>query len=128
MKELQSFTKCATRIFCLCLPIFQVYSKTSIMSFQMLLLWTSIGVQDQFQLAYIWHIKGAKAGRALKKIKKWRQGQTSSISPKPVHVAFLFLNCGPNPADNANCRSISGHVNGFKCCCQLRISKPHVYA
>lgn len=54
--------------------------------------------------------------------------ETSSVSCGYDHAILLFFNCGPNPAESANCRNISGQVNGFKCRCQFRMSKPHAYA
>lgn len=53
---------------------------------------------------------------------------TSLSSRRYASSTFLFFSFGPKPVDNANCRKISGHVNGFKCRCQLRISKPQAYA
>lgn len=60
-------------------------------------------------------------------IKENKKG-TSSLSCKFALSSGSLLNCGPHPADSANCRNISGHVNGFKCFFQQRMSKPQLKA
>lgn len=59
---------------------------------------------------------------------KVKGGKTSTWSGKPGFSILFFFKRGPKPADNANCRSISGHVNGFRRVFQWHMSKPHRYA